>query len=70
MDHHEHERTAERMGMRRIGWVRVVVGPRSSRAEVSGIGHRLPRVVPVPLAVAASLAADGVPLFVHREQPC
>ena len=56
--------------MRHVRWVRVIVDGPQSRAEVSGIGHRLPRTISVPLGVAASLAADGVPLFVHHEQPC
>lgn len=56
-----------RLGMRRIGWVRVIVDDDGTRAEVSGVGHRLPRTVPVPLAVAAALAAAGVPLLVRRQ---
>lgn len=53
--------------MWRIGWVRVTVDDDWTRAEVSGVGHRLPQTLPVPLAVAAALAADGVRLLVRRQ---
>ena len=68
------QRVANQLGMRRIGWIRVVVDGTGPHAEVTGIGHRLPRTAAVPMAVAASLAKDGVPVLVHRPEsdvaPC
>lgn len=57
---------ADRLGMKRIGWVRIVVDGDDCRAEVHGLAHRLPRTVRVAMATASSLAAEGVPLLVHR----
>ena len=54
------------MGLRRIEWVRVVVDDDGPHAELSGVAHRLPRIQRIPLALAASLAAEGVPLLVHH----
>ena len=62
------EHVANRLGMRRIGWIRVVVDGLGAHAEVTGIGHRVPRTTSVPMAVAASLAQDGVPVLVHRTE--
>jgi hypothetical protein len=56
-------------GLRRIGWIRVVLGAAGPRAEAVGQGHRHPSVVPVPLATATRLAAAGIPLVVHDDQP-
>ena len=53
-------------GMPHISWVRVVVDGASARAEVHGIGHRLPRTAAVPLSAAAGLAARGVPLLISH----
>ena len=60
------QRAAARLGMRRIEWVRVVVDEEGPHAELSGVAHRLPRIQRIPLALAASLAAEGVPLLVHH----
>ena len=56
------------LGMRRVSWVRVVLGADGEpvRAEVAGTGHRLPVLRPVPLATATSLAAAGVPTVVRK----
>lgn len=54
--------TAAAIGMRHIGWVSVVDDGRRVRAEVHGVGHRLPRAVRIPLATAAALAAEAVPV--------
>lgn len=59
-------RTADRMGMKRVSWVRVVLDGDDCRAEVHGLGHRLPRTLRVPLATASALVGEGVPLLVHR----
>jgi hypothetical protein len=57
---------ADRVGMRRVAWVRVTTGPSGTKSEVVGIRHRGTDVTRIPLRVAARLAADGVPVVVHR----
>ncbi|MEA3078366.1 MAG: hypothetical protein QOF60_3274 [Actinomycetota bacterium] len=52
--------------MRRVAWVRVTTGPSGTKSEVVGIRHRGTDVTRIPLRVAARLAADGVPVVVHR----
>lgn len=55
------------LGLRRVSWVRIVLTDGGvARAEVAGLGHRLPVVRSVPLATATSLAASGVPTVVRR----
>ena len=55
------------LGLRRIEQVRVIVGPRRTVAEVTGIAHRYPRTFRVSLTTAAQLADAGVPLRIeHR----
>lgn len=54
-------------GLRRIDWIRVWLGDGPPRAEAVGSGHRLPRVVPIPLATATRLAAEGIPMVIHDE---
>ena len=54
------------LGMRRLSWVQVVVDGETSRAEVHGLGHRLPCVRQVSLITAAELAAEGLPVVVSR----
>lgn len=56
------------LGLRRVSYVRVRLGEAWVRAEVVGVGHRWPRTVPVPMSVAARLAAEGVPVVVRREE--
>ena len=54
-------------GLRRVHWVRIILSRgRDARAEVVGMGHRLPAVRPVSLATATSLAANGVPTVVLK----
>jgi hypothetical protein len=55
--------------MKRIGWVQVVHDGDDCRAEVHGLAHRLPRTLPVTMATASTLAAEGVPLLVRRSGP-
>ena len=52
-------------GLRRIEEVRVIVGPRHSVAEVTGVAHRYPRTFRVPLATANRLADAGVPMWIE-----
>ena len=52
-----------------MNWVRVVVDNGVATAEVFGIGNRLPVTRRVPVTTALALAARGVPLVVHADQP-
>ena len=54
-------RRNEILGWRRTALVRIVDDGGALRAEAVGQGHRLPRVVAIPLGTAAHLIADGVP---------
>jgi len=57
-----------RLGVQRGEWIRVVVRPgEGPYAELHGIGHRVPRVRRISLAVAARLASSGVPLVVNQQ---
>jgi hypothetical protein len=59
------------LGMRRIECVRLVFDGETSRAEVVGVGFRLPVSRPVPLGLAGRLIASGTPhltLVEHRDQ--
>jgi hypothetical protein len=49
------------VGLRRIDWVRLVVSDDHVGAEVVGVGYRLPRSCPIPMSLAATLIASGVP---------
>ena len=53
--------------MRRVGFVRVVLGPNGVSCEAVGMGHRLPTRRPVSLATAAALATQGVRTVVRSE---
>jgi len=55
-------------GLRRVAWIRVTQGARGSRAEAFALGHRLPRVVPIPVSAAKRLAAQGVPVVVRHDR--
>jgi hypothetical protein len=52
---------ADRTGLSRVDWVRLIEDDGSYRAEVVGVGFRLPVTRPVPLSLAAELIASGVP---------
>jgi hypothetical protein len=59
-------RSCADLGMRRVGWVRVVLTDGGEAVcHVMGTGHRLPTVRRVPLATALTLAAEGVPCVVR-----
>jgi hypothetical protein len=47
----------------------VTVTDHGTRAEVFGIGHRFPAVVPVSLGLAAELVMAGAPLSMRYERP-
>ena len=53
---------APELGLRRVFWVRVTVGPRGVRYEAVGLSHRRPATRVVTAATARRLAAGGVPL--------
>lgn len=48
-------------GLRRVDYVRLLVGGARIRAELVGVGYRLPIALPVSLPCAARLIADGAP---------
>lgn len=54
------------LGMRRVAWVRITIESNTVRAEVVGVGHRLPVTRLVPLPVAAALVAGGIPSVVRH----
>ena len=55
---------ARSFGFRRVESVRLLVGAERTEAEVTGVVHRCPRTIRVPLRAAARLAAAGAPLVV------
>lgn len=55
---------AAALGLRRVTYLRVVVSGSGVAAEAVGVGHRLPVTRRVSLAMAATLAAGGVPTAV------
>jgi len=60
---------AARYGFRSVGHVHLVQGADAhgdAVAFVTGVPHRCPRTVRVPLRVAAELVAAGVPLNTER----
>jgi len=52
--------------MRRIDYVRLVVDDGGTRAEVVGVGFRLPTTRRVPLRYAAELVSSGTPLVTRH----
>jgi hypothetical protein len=57
---------AARYGFHRVEHVHILVGNGFAAATVTGICHRYPHAVRVPLHVAARLVAAGAPLTVER----
>ncbi|HVM01469.1 MAG TPA: hypothetical protein VM263_02270 [Acidimicrobiales bacterium] len=49
------------LGLQRVSWVRIVVGPGRTTCEVAGMAHRRPVLRTVPLRTATALLAAGVP---------
>ena len=61
--------TVSTLGFRRIECVRLIVDEDGTTAEVTGVTHRLPRTIRVPLRTATALIEAGVPTRVeaHRQ---
>jgi hypothetical protein len=59
---------ADRGGLRRVDWVRLHVDHDGTqvRAEVMGVGFRLPVTCPVPLSVARDLIGTGTPFVIRH----
>ncbi len=53
------------LGFRRIESVRLMVDERGTFAEVTGVVHRLPRTIRVPVRAARALIEAGVPGWVE-----
>jgi hypothetical protein len=56
------------LGFRRIECVRLIVDEDGTTAEVTGVTHRLPRTIRVPLRTAAALIEAGVPKRVEARR--
>jgi hypothetical protein len=57
-----------RTGLRRIDWVRLTLEPELVRAEIIGVGFRLPVNCPIPLSLAADLIASGTPYVMAQAE--
>jgi hypothetical protein len=53
------------VGMSRVDFVRLVVGDAGVRAELVGVGFRLPTSREVPLVYATRLIREGTPSVTH-----
>lgn len=60
---------ADRYGFRRVERVSIRIGHAGTVATVTGVAHRCPRTVRVPLTVAHSLIASGAPFDIDRAEP-
>jgi hypothetical protein len=58
-----------RAGMRRVDWIRLLVGEREVQAEAVGVAFRLPRTCRIPVALAAALIAAGTPYVTRTLTP-
>ncbi len=56
------------LGFRRVDFVRLIVGEDGTTAEVTGVTHRLPRTIRVPLRIANALIEAGVPSRVEARR--
>ena len=56
------------LGFRRIECVRLIVDEDGTTAEVTGVTHRLPRTIRVPLHIANALIEAGVPKRVEARR--
>jgi hypothetical protein len=54
-------RSVSALGFRRVEFVRVIVDEHGATAEVTGVTHRLPHTIRVPLQTAKDLIEAGVP---------
>lgn len=58
---------AAALGFRRVERVRLIVGPTRTVAEATGVVHRYPRTVRIPLDAARRLVAAGAPLRIDHD---
>jgi hypothetical protein len=56
------------LGFRRVDFVRLIVDEDGTTAEVTGVTHRLPRTIRVPLRTATALIEVGVPSRVEARR--
>ena len=56
------------LGFRRIECVRLIVDVDGTTAEVTGVTHRLPHTIRVPLRTATALIEAGVPTRVEARR--
>ena len=56
------------LGFRRVEFVRLIVDEDGTTAEVTGVTHRLPRTIRVPLHTANALIEAGVPSRVEARR--
>jgi hypothetical protein len=56
------------LGFRRIECVRLIVDEDGTTAEVTGVTHRLPHTIRVPLRTAHALIEAGVPKRVEARR--
>jgi hypothetical protein len=54
-------RSVSALGFRRVEFVCLIVDEQGTSAEVTGVTHRLPRTIRVPLHTANALIEAGVP---------
>ena len=65
---HAAHRYVSALGFRRVEFVRLIVDEDGTTAEVTGITHRLPRTIRVPLHTATALIEAGVPRRVEARR--
>ena len=56
------------LGFRRVDFVRLIVDEDGTTAEVTGVTHRLPRTIRVPLRTANALIEAGIPSRVEARR--
>jgi hypothetical protein len=61
-------RSISALGFRRVEFVRVIVDENGATAEVTGVTHRLPHTIRVPLQTAKGLIEAGVPRRVETRR--
>jgi hypothetical protein len=65
---HAAHRYVSALGFRRVEFVRLIVDEDGTTAEVTGVTHRLPRTIRVPLRTATALIEAGVPTRVEARR--
>jgi hypothetical protein len=61
-------RSVSALGFRRVECVRLIVDEDGTTAEVTGVTHRLPRTIQIPLHIANELIEAGVPSRVEARR--